>query len=112
MMLNGETTECRGEALVELLVNGTVVRNRCLVAPVLVCGADVILELDIIKRLRGVAISKDGSVSCGVKLCGSAMIPPAQQLSIDDTDFSAAFDGHVWTVKWKWRNREPRLSNN
>lgn len=37
-------------------------RNRCLTAPKLVCGANVILEVDIIKRLDG-KDGEDGSVS-------------------------------------------------
>ena len=70
-MLNGETTKCRGEAVVELLVNEVVVTNHCLVAPVLVCGADVILGFENIKRLGGVAISEDCNASWGVKSCAS-----------------------------------------
>ena len=50
-MLNGKMTECGGEASVELLVDGMLVRNRCLVAPKLMGGADVILGFDIIKHL-------------------------------------------------------------
>jgi len=50
-MLNGETTVCGGEVVVELVVDGVLVRDRCLVAPSLVCGADVILGFDFVKRL-------------------------------------------------------------
>lgn len=53
-MLNGEKTECGGEAPVELQVDGISVRKHCLVAPMLVCGADVILGMNIAKHLGGV----------------------------------------------------------
>jgi len=72
-MLNGKMTECGGEASVELLVDGMLVRNRCLVAPKLVGGADVILGFDIIKHLDGVVIGKDGSESWSSKSCASAV---------------------------------------
>jgi hypothetical protein len=102
-MLNEETTESSGEVWVELVVEGVLVRNRCLVAPSLVCNADIILGFDVIKRLGGVLISKDGCVSWGPKPCATAVMAPANQLKIEDTDFLAVFDGNKWTVEWKWQ---------
>ena len=68
-MLNGKTTKCGGEVIVELSVDRASVQNQCLVAPSQVCGADVILGMDIIRRLGGVCISKDSCVSWGSKHC-------------------------------------------
>ena len=34
----------------ELQVGRILVRKRCLVAPLLVCGADIILGMDIVKN--------------------------------------------------------------
>ncbi len=35
----------------------------------------------------------------------------AEELAIDDVDFSAYFDGSCWIVKWKWINEVPILTN-
>ena len=111
-MLNGEKTECGGEAPVELLVDGVLVRNVCLVAPLLVCDADVILGMDIIKRLGGVCIGRDSGVSWGSKHCAAGvMATEDRKMKIEDSDFTAEFDGHRWVVEWKWENGEPLLHN-
>jgi len=104
---------CSGEVIVELVVDGIVVRNRCLIAPSLVRGADVILGFDVIRKLRGVTFDKDGKVSWHSKMCALAapISPTASKLRIEDTDFIAVFDGQRWTVEWKWQIGEPQLSN-
>ena len=32
-------------------------------------------------------------------------------IELNDTDFSATFDGHLWTVDWKWSGDEHLLKN-
>ena len=113
-MLNGEKTECGGEAPVELRVDGVLVRNSCLVAPSLVCDADVILGMDVIKRLGGVYISSDSRVTWGSIHCAVGVISSdseGMQMKVEDNDFIAEYDGSRWTVEWKWQNGEPQLSN-
>ena len=113
-MLNGKITKCGGEVIVELSVDRASVQNQCLVAPSLVCGADVILGMDIKRRLGGVCISKDSCVPWGSKHCvvGAAAVDSQDmQLKIEDIDFKAEFDGNRWTVEWMWQDGEPLLSN-
>jgi hypothetical protein len=102
-MLNGETTERGGVVSVEFVVNEESERNLCLVAPVLVCGANVILGFDIIKHLGGVAISKDGSVSWGATVCVSVAV----QEVVEDTGFSAFLKGMcgLWSGSGRKRNQ-------
>ncbi|XP_067949646.1 uncharacterized protein [Watersipora subatra] len=80
--------------------------------------------MDGIAKLGGVSIDKNRGVlfgarqlrTVGVMLCNKAspvshnddQQPP---IVIDDRDFKAQFDGHKWTVAWKWLSREPILSN-
>ena len=113
-MLNGEKTECGAEAPVELQVGGVLVRNSCLVTLMLVCGVDVILGMDIVKRLGGVCIGKDSGVSWGGKHCALGVTSASYEgpkMRIQENDFTAEFDGRQWTVEWKWQNGEPQLSN-
>lgn len=30
---------------------------------------------------------------------------------MEDSDFSAVFDGVKWTIRWKWKDKEPVLTN-
>ena len=80
----------------------------------LVCGVDVILGMDIVKPLGGVCIGKDGGVSWGGKHCALGVTSTSGErpkMRIQENDFTAEFDGHQWTVEWKWQNGEPQLSN-
>ena len=110
-MLNGATTECGGEVDIDLCIDGTLVLSCCLVASNLVCDVDVILGFDTMKRLGGVVISPDGSVSWGSKSCAVSLTSNVGFLSIEDSDFTAEFDGKKWTIEWKWHNGEPQLNN-
>ena len=112
-MLNGEQTMCCGEVLAEFSVNGIIVTSRCLVAAALVCDADVILGMDVIRYLGGVCIGSQSEVSWGHQHCAVGVISHAndRRIHIDDTDFTASFDGEIWTVEWKWLTDEPKLKN-
>ena len=112
-MLNGEHTHCCGDALVELWIDDQRLINRCLVAPLLVCGADVIVGMDVVKRMGGVSIGKDSSVIWGNNCCaaGAVIVRDDKRMLIEDSDFSAVFDGEKWTIEWKWVDGEPKLKN-
>lgn len=110
-MLIGPNTECKAENSIDLLINDVEVRVGCLVAPIFVCCAEVILEVDIIKQLDGVIMVKDGKVFWGARLCASARNSNNEQFKIEDNEFLAVFNNGVWIVEWKWQNKEPMLSN-
>lgn len=93
-----------------------------LVADQLIDGVDAILGMDIIRRLGGVyvdgnnsvsfvsadgaCVSADGASASADGACVSAdgahertrKVPPI--IDINDPDFVAAFDGVEWTIRW------------
>ena len=116
-MLNGNTTQCYGEVNVAVNVeNCESMLLRCLVAPELVCDCGLILGIDGICKLGGVTINADGGA---IFSCSSNFVVAAGQKEvnkqplpiIDDSDFTASFDGAKWTVAWKWKDHEPVLKN-
>ncbi|XP_067929784.1 uncharacterized protein [Watersipora subatra] len=112
-MLNGKTTECKGETFLEVNVTGNEeLPLQCLIASALVGGAQVILGMDAIAKLGGVNVD----VHNGVKFGGEVPVISVgtrhqSSLEIDDKDFIAWFDGSAWFVKWKWKDDEPILQN-
>lgn len=62
LALHQRRLSVKERALVELLVNEVLAKTRCLVASVLICGANVILGFEIIKQLDGVMTSKEDGV--------------------------------------------------
>ena len=110
-MLNGESTRCSGEAVVEVEVHGSRMKVRCLVAPELVCEAKIILGMDIISRLGGVFVNAEGEAQFGERQCAVGAVHIDKWIEIDETDFTANFDGVKWTVEWKWEKGEPELTN-
>ncbi|XP_067933083.1 uncharacterized protein [Watersipora subatra] len=80
--------------------------------------------MDGIAKLGGVSIDKNRGVLFGarqLRTVGVMLRNKASPFShnddqqppivIDDRNFKAQFDGHKWTVAWKWLSREPILSN-
>lgn len=110
-MLNGESTRCSGEAVVDVEVNGSRMKVRCLVAPELVCEAEIILGMDVISRLGGVFVNSEGEAQFGGRQCAVGAVQIDKWIEIDETDFTANFDGVKWTVEWKWEKGEPELTN-
>ena len=109
-MLNGQRMQCCGDAVVELWVDDRRLINRCLVAPLLVCSADVILGMDEIKRMGGVSIGKGSSVIWGITVV-QLELSVLKMMRIEDSDFCAVFDGEKCTIEWKWVDGEPKLKN-
>ena len=112
-MLNGESTRCCGEAVVDVTVHDQSIRTRCLVAPQLVCDAQMIIGMDIIRNIGGVYVGRGNQVWVGEQHCAAGVVKDdrKQWLEINESDFSAVFDGAKWTVEWKWENGEPELAN-
>ncbi|XP_067933240.1 uncharacterized protein [Watersipora subatra] len=125
MMLNGHITTCKGETTLDIeLDHSCKIKVQCMIAPKLVSGCQMILGMDGIAKLGGVSIDKNRGVLFGarqLRTVGVMLRNKASPVShnddqqppivIDDRDFKAQFDGHKWTVAWKWLSREPILSN-
>ena len=118
-MLDGNCTESLGEVEVRLCIDDQCVDLLCLVSPTLVYDCSVILGMDGITKLGGVCVGKDGKTrfpgieprpitAVAVGLVGSES---DSGLVVDDCDFSAWFEEGRWTVKWKWKDKEPVLTN-
>lgn len=112
-MLNGESTDCLGEATVALDVNGTIVVVKTLVVADLVCDCEMIIGIDVIKRLGGVLVDPNLAVRFGRSCaCVAAGVVAPERMKIADKDFTATFDGTKWTIEWKWEEgKEPELVN-
>ena len=118
-MLNGQTTLCYEE--VDLKLDTGQCDSLilcCLVAPELVCGCSLIMGVDGIHKLGGVTISATNSVSFGNSV-GLPLTPIAgvreetrdTSLYVEDSDFTAKFDGVNWTISWAWKSEQPTLRN-
>ena len=134
-MLNGVAASCGGVDCVSIQVSQHTVHVSCLVADDLVGNVDVILGMDSIEDLGGVTLCR-GSIRFGCdKVSGAVALVAVEEvatnvpihvgrprpitcntgtedvLEVCDQDFDARFDGKVWTVKWKWVDSEPVLTN-
>lgn len=112
-MLNGNSTRCCGEITVDVFVHGQNVKVKCLMAPLLVCDFQMIIGMDVINTLGGVYVGNDGKVWFGQPHCAVGVVKEnhARTIKIDESDFTAIFDGVKWTVEWKWERGEPELVN-
>ena len=118
--VDGRRVMTQGETIIRLSLPGFDENVRCLVLDRLVGGAKVILGIDIILRLGGLRISRNG-VSFGVddrSDMAAAVISETEdvqknhdhEILIEDADFTAFFNGENWTVRWKWKDgNEPML---
>ncbi|XP_067942947.1 uncharacterized protein [Watersipora subatra] len=63
--------------------------------------------------LGGVYVGSNHDVRFGGQHCaaGAMMENDPEQLKIDESDFTAVFDGVKWTMEWKWENGEPTMAN-
>jgi hypothetical protein len=108
VMMDGSSVQCTRGAIVRVVVDGEVVEIDCLVVDT-VPGYDVLLGMDTIRQLGGVQISADGG---GVQFTkGKVVAAVSANVTIDDKDFVATFqDGH-WSMRWKWIDGPPVLTN-
>jgi transposase InsO family protein/predicted aspartyl protease len=136
LAVNGEVVKC-GVSSVVLTICGKELHVQCLVLDSLLTHFDIVLGMDIIEKLGGVSVAqgkaefglaavaevanmddkvrnvqlreketvatKVSDLECNVRNC--------RILELDDTDFSAWFDGQKWTVRWKWAGEVPVLHN-
>ena len=114
---DGSSVECKGTGVVKLSVEGTCVEVNVLVVYSMVAGVDVVMGMDAIKLLGGVAVGSDGHVDFGtdpVCAVSGAVDHPEQNIEhqVEDEDFDAWSDGTNWTVKWKWNCEKPPILKN
>ena len=111
MAFDGRSVSCRGEKREILKVGGERIEVNVTVVDSVVGDIDVVLGMDVIKRLGGVTISEGvirfGRVSCAIV----ARTEDTERRNIEDKDFDAEFDGKKWTVRYKWKEgKEPNLT--
>jgi len=110
-MMNGAQVECLVAVVLPVLVSGLKAEVSCLVTEI-GAGFDVLLGMDAVGQLGGVAVSADGrSVKFGGVEDGGVVAMMASGLVIKDVDFDAVFESGKWTVKWKWCGDPPVLEN-
>ena len=110
-MIGGGALKCCGFGRVQLDVgSGCPIDVEVLVADGKLLGFDLLLGFYIIKKLGGVYMTKDGTVSfpqLDRPLCAA--------ITIDKPDFHAEFDQNrkIWVVSWKWSENKtpPELEN-
>jgi hypothetical protein len=118
MAVDGKFVKC-GLGCVNLMVNGIKLDLQCLVMDSILFEVEVILGMDVIRRLGGVTF---GDATGGVVFGGAAIVVDSKNLELDrsivgnnitieDVDFRAVFDGERWTVGWNWSESEPSLEN-
>ena len=106
---DGNPVDCLGKSRVELTVAGKTIVSEVLVVDNIVGNFKVVLGMDIILELGGVVVRKEG-VTFDQQIC--AAVVRACPNVIVDKDFSATFDGKVWTVEWNWiGDQAPVLKN-
>ena len=109
MAVDGSVVSC-DKVTVSMTINDTFLAVPCYVMTSLLAAFDLILGMDVIERLGGLRLCcGDGSIQFG--LAARRGETEQEELVVDDVDFSARFDGSKWSVRWKWSNCEPNLSN-
>lgn len=70
------------------------------------------LSINVIRKFGSLRLSSNdvqlGSLDDGAQFGLAASAVP-KELSIEDSDFIARFEG--WIVRWKWKSGEPTLTN-
>ena len=97
--INGKTRVCRGVGSVKIRTDaGNSAKIDALVVREKPLEFDLLLGFDAIKALGGVLITRTGTVQF------QGEPPVCAALSIDQPDFSVAFDRQQkeWTASWKW----------
>ena len=119
--MNGQSVECLRRCNCKICFDAITLELDCVISE-LIPEFDLILGMDAIRSLGGFTLLKDGrpifpNISSSSKgsttfstVC-AGKCENAQNLHIEDQDFSAEFDGHRWIVSWKWSHSAPRLCN-
>lgn len=109
---DGRLVKGKGTTNVELVVDGEKVATKATVVDHLVGSVDVVIGMDVIRKLGGVTVGHS-KVEFGEGVaCASIESSKRQSLTVEDKDFEATFDGQVWTVRYYWKEgRAPSLKN-
>lgn len=129
---DGSRVKCRGRREVTLNVCGTEMIVDTIITDRIFGGVEMVLGMDVINRMGGVAIvngkAEFSGVCCGVKtqmlesdengvdenmssgIEDDCKIIGRQEI-IKDSDFEASFDGENWTASWVWKGDIPMLKN-
>lgn len=120
---DGRAVKCKGKGTVTMQVSGTDLTLKAVVSDEMVDGVEVLMGMDVIDALGGVTVLHD-EINFGVpgkfisNMC--SLVMEAEDIQdavnrayhISDRDFSATFDGKMWTVKWVWKDDQPVHLNN
>ena len=99
---------CYGESVVQIGIgNGPSVTVRALVVDGDLLGYDLLLGLNAIRQLDGMAMSDTNEVKIPLRerlMCAA--------ITLDKPDFHAEYDEakRVWTASWKWSGNQPPVS--
>ena len=97
LTVDGSLVEC-GSAMIRMVVGGRPIGVQCLVIETLVAPFDLILGMDVIRRLGGLRVLCGGGEEVQFGLAASGVTDASAsneetQLVVEDADFSASFDG-------------------
>lgn len=109
---DGRPVKGKGMTDLELVIDGQHVATKSTVVDNLVGGVDVVIGMDVIRKLGGVTVGPT-KVKFGEGIACVAIESNKQQsLTVEDKDFEAIFDGQIWTVKYYWKDgKAPSLKN-
>lgn len=111
--VDGRKIECRGEVVAPISVNDRVEWIECVVAEKLFDGIDAILGMDFVNQRGGVTLIGNLVKFFDKEVCETkGVVALTCETAVEDTDFSAKFNGQFWTVSWRWKEgRPPQLKN-
>ena len=105
LVVGGSSSMCCGESVVQIGIgDGPSVAVRALVVDGDLLGYDLLLGLNAIRQLGGMAMSDTGEVRFPQRerlMCAA--------ITLDEPDFRAEYDEakRVWTASWKWSGDQP-----
>ena len=105
-MMNGDVCETIGSCVISIKINNRLFSIECFVAEIL-SSYDVLLVIDLISKIGGIKVNTREKVRI-LDQCDVAVVAESN-LTIEDDDFSAFFDGFKWNVEWKLKKgNEPK----
>lgn len=112
---SGERIPLVGEAECDIVVEERLLPAwKLFVAPQLPADSSLLIGVDVITKLGGLAlsVSSDGRMRARFPqpaiTSAAHVMPPAV---VEDPDFRAEFDGQRWEVAWMWKRGPPELRN-
>lgn len=117
LSVSGQQIQPVGQINCKFSLHNISIQNMVLlVLPTLPGNADLLIGMDAVRRLGGVAlvVRPDGSVGAHFGPARSVTAASTEPVQVDlhDADFEAHFDGQHWEIAWKWRKGvSPKLMN-